>query len=234
MHEIEFDGVELHRVYGVYISDDGIYSAPERDMEAVQIPGRNGDLHIDNGRYSNQTITYTAGIAHDWRRNYDALKAFLLSREGYCRLRDSFRLGVFRKAMFTGTMQGTPNKSLKQISFELQFSADPRMFLLEGEEEITLTASGSILNQTLFSSYPIITVYGTGSLLIGDQMIKVTANTSSGITIDCETMNATSGATDANGSVSLPMERVTLAPGANAIGITGLTKVVITPRWYTL
>ena len=46
--------------YGVYISGMQTYNAPERDVTSLEIPGRNGELTIDNGRYKNINITYPA------------------------------------------------------------------------------------------------------------------------------------------------------------------------------
>ena len=35
--------------YAIYISGDGVYNAPERDVEFVSVPGSNGDIAMDNG-----------------------------------------------------------------------------------------------------------------------------------------------------------------------------------------
>ena len=47
--------------YGIYISGDGVYNAPERAVEFVDVPGRNGAIALDQGRYNNIEITYPAG-----------------------------------------------------------------------------------------------------------------------------------------------------------------------------
>ena len=37
--------------YGIYITGEAVYNAPERDVEFVEVPGRNGALTLDNERY---------------------------------------------------------------------------------------------------------------------------------------------------------------------------------------
>lgn len=44
-------GGECSKDFGLYISGSGAFNAPERDIETVEVPGRNGSLIIDNGRY---------------------------------------------------------------------------------------------------------------------------------------------------------------------------------------
>ena len=44
------------RSYAVGIYGDKLAEAPERDETFVPVPGRNGDLILDNGRYKNQTV----------------------------------------------------------------------------------------------------------------------------------------------------------------------------------
>ena len=48
--------------FGVYISGKRVFDAPERDTESIKIPGRNGELTVDNGRYNNLELTYPAFI----------------------------------------------------------------------------------------------------------------------------------------------------------------------------
>ena len=45
-----FDG-KKSKDFGVYISGNAVYDAPEKDVELIEIPGRDGELIIDNGRY---------------------------------------------------------------------------------------------------------------------------------------------------------------------------------------
>ena len=50
------------RNYGIYITGEAVYNAPERAVEMVSIPGRNGALALDEGRFENIEVSYPAGI----------------------------------------------------------------------------------------------------------------------------------------------------------------------------
>ena len=64
--------------YGVYISGSGTFNAPARDESSVVVPGRNGELTIDNGRYNNISVEYPAFIYRGFNMNVDGLRNFLL------------------------------------------------------------------------------------------------------------------------------------------------------------
>lgn len=53
------------------ISGYGTYGAPERDVEMVAIPGRNGDLIFDNGRFTNAEVYYDIGWARGFGGDFD-------------------------------------------------------------------------------------------------------------------------------------------------------------------
>lgn len=91
------------RNFGVYISGSGTYNAPARVYQAVSVPGRNGDLLIDQKKYDNITVEYPAFIAGgDFDANLAALRSALLSTAGYVRLVDSYHPDEFRLAYFKG------------------------------------------------------------------------------------------------------------------------------------
>ena len=46
---------------GVYITAESSYDAPERDIEEIEIAGRNGAFLLDKGRWKNIEVTYKAG-----------------------------------------------------------------------------------------------------------------------------------------------------------------------------
>ena len=55
--------------YGLYITGSGAFNAPERDVETVEVPGRNGNLIIDRGRFKNVVQSYKAFIHKDFAQN---------------------------------------------------------------------------------------------------------------------------------------------------------------------
>lgn len=57
--------------YGVYITQEAAYNAPDRDVEVVEIAGRNGAYILDKGRFKNITVSYKCGIALDDEQSFE-------------------------------------------------------------------------------------------------------------------------------------------------------------------
>lgn len=222
--------------YGVYISGKGVFNAPERDTESIKIPGRNGELTIDNGRYNNLALTYPAFIIRDLKTNIQGLRNHLLSQRGYVRLEDDYYPEEYRLAKWIGDFEAEPIEELYAANFNLTFSCYPQRFLKIGEQEIEITAATTINNEHYTTALPLIRAYGTGSFSIGGIAVQITS--ASGYTdIDCELQEAykDSLATNCNGNIVLTNgEFPKFVPGDNAITLSGITKLIITPRWWIL
>ena len=78
------------REFGLYVSGSGTFNAPQRDIETIEIPGRNGTLTIDKKRFKNISIPYPAFIREKFRAYTDAAREWLLADAGYRRLEDSY------------------------------------------------------------------------------------------------------------------------------------------------
>lgn len=233
---IVFDGVPSDS-FGLYVGSVASDNAPERDIETVVVPGRNGTLTIDNGRFGNIEIPYTAFIRRNFEENIAAARAFYCSRVGYKRLEDSAHPDEFRMARYVSGMDVTPSQMRKQGYFTLTFDAMPQRFLKSGEQTTKYTVNGNIFNRTRFDSKPMLRVYGVGTFGVGSETITILDNPFAYIDIDCETMDAYNGATNCNSYVRLNSGEfpVLAANGATGVALgTGITEIDITPRWYTI
>ena len=224
------------RDFGVYISGEGTFCAPERDYEVTSIPGKNGDLYFDNHRFKNVKVTYPSFIVKNVSASLSEFRSFLLSCCGYQRLEDTYHPDEFRMAVFTGPLEPTMEGKLRQGKFDLTFDCKPQRFLREGEKTITLTKSGKIRNPTCFTSQPLIRVYGSGTLQVGETAVTILEHTYPYLDIDTEGMDARYGATDGNALIEIPtVDFPVLNPGDNGISLgNGIEKVEITPRWWRL
>ena len=228
-------GSVTSRTFGVYISGSGAFNAPARDYEYIEVPGRSGDLVINNKRLRNIDLVYPAFITSSLSSNISGLESALLSQIGYQRLTDSYHTSEFRLATFEGPLDVTPIKKLSAGEFEILFRCKPQRFLTSGESTTTLTSTGSISNPTLFDSKPQIVVTGYGELGVGGQTITI-SNQYTSVTIDSDIGDCYSGSDNANPYVTFSDDQFpVLKPGSNAITLDAtITKVVITPRWWTL
>lgn len=230
---LTYDGVSSED-FNVHISGDGTYDAPQRDVETISIAGKNGDLHLDNGRFNNIEIRYSAFCVDNFAHNYGAFKAFLTSKRGYKRLEDTYHPEYYRRAAYNDKL--TPSMTPRNLagSFDIVFDCDPRCFLKSGEVEREVVSGGYIKNPTLFDANPLIRAYGSGTLAINDVSVRI--STSGTYTdIDCDIQEAYEGSINRNGNISLVSgEFPKLKAGLNSITYTGLSKVIITPNWWTV
>lgn len=172
---LEFDG-ENSGNYGVYISGEAVFNAPERDVEMIIIPNRNGSFALDNGRFENIEVTYPAGIFADTETDFaEAISEFrniLCSKRGYCRLTDDYNPDEYRMAIYKSGLEVTPAQ-LKAGEFEITFECKPQRFLTSGETAVAVTSGDTLTNPTLFEARPMLEVKGYGDIDIGSETVTI-------------------------------------------------------------
>lgn len=172
---LTFDG-QTSRDYGVFITGDAVYNAPERDVEMIDIPGRNGSFALDQGRFENITVTYPAGIYADNEEDFaDAVsdfRNFLCSRSGYCRLEDDYNPDEYRLAIYKNGLDVSPAQ-LRAGEFNISFECKPQRFLTSGETPESINDGETITNPTPFASSPLLEVGGLGEINLGDNTITI-------------------------------------------------------------
>ena len=230
-----FDGVDS-RTYGVYITGSGVYNAPERGYDFVEIPGRSGDLIGNERRLMNLELTYPAFIYTNFKQNMQAWRSILLSKIGYKRLWDSYYPDEYRMACFYAGIEVEPTPVGDAGSFDLTFYCKPQRYLLSGEQTTTFTTSGgTITNPTEFNALPLIRAYGTGYVRFGEYLIRI-MSADEYTDIDSDTMECFKGSTSKNENVRITDYKFPeLVPGSTTITWSGaITRVDVTPRWWRL
>ena len=173
---LQFDDIDTLD-HGVYISGEGAYNAPERDVEMVTIPGRNGELILDNDRFANIEVTYPAGIKgrdHDeMRKKFREFRSLMASKRGYHRLVDEYNPDEFRLASFVNAIESEATGSGRAAEFELVFNCKPQRFLMSGEAAISVADGDRIFNPTPFDASPMIMVEGYGNLTVNGHEIRI-------------------------------------------------------------
>lgn len=192
MGKIEFNGKSTEDLE-LIVQTAPTYTFPERDMSSVHVPGRNGDLYIDNGSFKNVDRTYS--LAKVFRRNEqhyptnaEQILAWLHSAKGkYAILKDSYDSNVYRKAMFHGSGQFT-NILDQALTFTVTFKCKPQRYLISGDDpvDIELTTyteegeymakkTGEIENTYFYTTLPAITISGIDSALVNlDEILMLT------------------------------------------------------------
>lgn len=222
--------------FGIWISGEGTYGAPERNVQTQEVAGRNGNLLFDMGNFRNITMKYPAAIKKDMPSRIRDFLNFAGSQVGYQRLEDTYHPYEYRMARFQSKLSvETAGYMNRSGQFTLEFDCKPQRFLKSGEDKIDFTGSGILYNRTEFEAKPLLRVYGSGagSVGIGSQTITI-SSISEYVDIDCEIMDAYKGAINCNGNVSFT-DDIVLKPGNNNIAKSGnISKVTITPRWWII
>lgn len=119
--------------FDVWCSGDGLYRLPDRDVEYIAVPGRNGDLAIDNGRWQNVSVTYSCFIPKYFREHYADLVSWLASQKGYGRLEDARHPEFYWLARMDADVEPKMVVADDSGTFTLTFNCKPQRFLKSGE-----------------------------------------------------------------------------------------------------
>lgn len=226
--------------YGIHVEHPPDYQMPERDYEVVHIPGRNGDLIIDNGSYQNVTRSYEVSFADMGRIKpfttmANAVAEWIHSASGYARLEDTYEPEYYRMAMYMDEVE-IENIVQHAGRATVEFNCKPQRFLKSGEETKKMTASGILNNPTNFTAKPCITVYGNGSgtVIVGGYIVSI-SEIGGYLVIDSDIQDAYRQTVNCNNNVTLGNGFPVLRSGENKISWTGgVSYVEVIPRWWTL
>ena len=127
-------GVNLD-TFNCHLLMPGISSAPERDVSIVAIPGRNGDVVIDNNRFKNKTVQYKCVIdGSDSQYDFERMMAWLKSLKGYQRIEECYHPDYYRMGTFNAAVD-PDTQNTQQVAFTLTANCKPQRYLLSGERQ---------------------------------------------------------------------------------------------------
>lgn len=230
------------------------YAFPSRDANFTHVPGRDGDVLVDNGSYNNVTRTYNLAIGDediDYARLAYELSDWLHSANGYAKLTDSYDPEHYCMAAFVD--EGSIVNILQHAGrISVSFNCKPQRYLISGDDKITLSTSGSsIFNPTMFGSKPLIKITGSGTfsndfvMLNSDQIININGTTGpiyvDSELMDCYSINNPTPTTrvvvNKNGYISFGSNNKfpVIEKGlTNFVWTSGITSVEVIPRWWTI
>ncbi|GFH42746.1 hypothetical protein Hs30E_12970 [Lactococcus hodotermopsidis] len=238
---ITYRGKNAKAVYGLEILDDLTFENAARDVEVVEIAGRDGEIIIDNGRYKsvNATMSFVMWRNLDFEtfeNQINAIKNWLSLAFGYSNLLWSAEPDYTYSARVDGNVTIKPVNETR-ATVEVRFIFAPVKFLTSGLNVQSLSNNVAFASKGNISAKPLLTLTGTGNVTLKingkDFILK---NITGGIIIDCEKMTATN--LDKNQSqmdkvYSWPMP--VLKVGTNTISWDNSSfSVTIVPRWGDL
>lgn len=239
MRTITFNGTSSLDI-PCFVGETGAFNAPKPGYKTVSVPGRNGDLIYSYDRYENVKPPYKliirASSKDEFRQRVDRVKSWLLPcYESYYRLEDSIDPDHYRMAQYAGPFD-LDIGFFRVGAVDITFNCKPQRYLVSGETAVTVSADGTtITNPTAWAAKPLIRVYGSGTLSVGDTMYTIAEGATEYIDMDSEIENCYEGTVNRNGLVTRESGFPELAPGDTGISYSGsITQVTITPRFWEL
>ncbi len=224
----------------LYIQKKNTYAGAQRDVTFLSVPGRDGDLIVDNNRFKNVDIYYKVAVLEgvfDVPEIAHRVKSWLSSEPGYFELIDSYDPNYYRLAAYADQIDLEQEMKCWGTA-TVKFKCKPYKYRLDGRHPITLSAAQmpkTVRNPENFASKPYIKITGSGiiSLKINGKAFSF-SDVDGYIEVDSETMNAYKGASPQN-SKMISEDFPELLPGDNAIDYLGtVSSVEIIPRWRCL
>ena len=168
------------------ITGEAVYNAPQRAVEMISIPGRNGSFALDQGRFENIEVSYPAGIfadtEADFRQAISDFRNFLCSRNGYVRLQDEYNPNEYRMAVYKSGLEVDP-AMLKAGEFKITFDCKPQRWLTSGESEVAVDSGDTLTNPTLFEASPLLEIEGVGDIEFNGYTVSIESDEIGEITI---------------------------------------------------
>jgi len=233
MNYFDFDGFRSDTA-GLLVERRRTLGLPQRDVDKISIPGRNGDVLIDHGSYQNVRVMYDCA-ARDISA-LELLKQALTAGGGYRLLTDSFSSWQ-RMALYSSALDIEELILHRAFRFTITFDCKPQRYF-DRAQQISGTNSVTITRPAGFTQGdPRIEITGTGAvtLTMPQGNIPLGALTGSAV-IDSEAMvafrNNTNGTRTA---IDIPFwPRLTAA--STTITATGgsVTGLRIFPGWWCL
>lgn len=123
--------------FDVWASGLNIFHSPEKRIERIQVPGRNGELLIEDGSFENTELLFKdCFIPRHFSENFTNLSNYLNRQKGYQRLELSWLPDEYRLAAFHGDIEASMKNWNGMGKFDLTFNCKPQRFLKSGEEPI--------------------------------------------------------------------------------------------------
>lgn len=229
--------------YGMLVTG-AVYGTPERELENISVPGLNGDVIVDHGRWKNIEVTYHCEIAKNFRENIFAFNnAIGRNMNQYKPLRDSYDTTHYREARFVGATNPEPLAYAESGKVDIVFDCKPQRYL-DQQIRIDVTTTTTVRNTTGYEALPIFIVREPGTFTITNEdgtghtmtILHSWFDTYATMIIDSESKTCGNGSlmNPVNGNSYVSGIFPTLKFGVNTVTVSNGLQMQINPRWWTL
>ena len=248
--------------YEIVVEHPPVYTIPKRRVESISVPGRNGNILIDEGVYDNVKREYDIAAGDIWDERFteiaQSISQWLHSANGgYAVLEDTYEPEYFRMAMYSEEID-IENILMQAGRATISFDCKPQRFLKSGNKISKFPAEYNslgwktydLINTTPYISDPIITIkstsvvnnqlapIGSAKIVINNQVYLLTDVPSGTLIIDSSVQDIYDDVgNNMNQYVDLTgaTDFPRLHPGKNTMwSETLLTEMEVKPRWWVL
>jgi len=138
MNILKINGQALE---GIYVDAAISFNKPAKRVSTYSVPGRNGDLVIDEGTFDNVLITYPVFEKSTFPTEFDEIVNYLASLEGYQKIECSNDPQHYRLGRFVVPQNPTAKRLNRDGYWQLSFDCKPQRWLLSGEEDTEIDAN---------------------------------------------------------------------------------------------
>lgn len=218
--------------FNCYFDGSRSFGKAEKDVEFVEVPGRNGDISYFNNRYRNLEVVFPCFIRENFKESFRALMNYVSSFNDYIKIETSTERETYRMGQFVSLTEPTTGSWNKNGAFDLVFYCKPQKFLKTGDIAIPITGNRTLRSPYYMEAKPLLNVYGTGTIGINDSVLVLSRNTGN-VWIDCEIQDAWQGSINRNPNLTVTGGWPLLKYGDNVITISGCT-FDLYPRWWQI
>lgn len=219
--------------FDLFVLDLGRRQRAEEKLEIIEIPNRNDDLITHTGKYKTYIREMEFALIHKGYYDYSTLDKINQWLTG----RDKLMTSLDEDGYFMASVvSGLPYEKLMNgvNHFKVSFRCDPFFYLWGGDSKTNITKATRLYNNGTIYSEPLITIFGTGNIVlnIGSQFVQFN-NVVDSITIDTALQICYRGIVNEGGKMigEFPVLNV----GENPISWTGnVIKLEITGRMRNL
>ena len=238
MYRVEYNGKWNTSLY-ILVKERPAIPSPEYDYDTVKIPGRDGELYIEQKSVKDITITISFTFAckpHRWQGVAREARKWLMGKEDR-RLILSDSQDRYYKVKHVVLDQ--TERQIKEVGeFSADFICEGRQYLIEGDWPLELTYTNSSGGQSAHiwnpyeTSMPVFIISGNGTCRITVNGHTLEGEVSGQLTVDTQREVAyKADMSSANTSVTCDYETLALEPGDNTITKPTGFNLQILPKW---
>lgn len=238
MYKIVYDG-KTNIVMHVLIKERPSIPSPEYDYETVKIPGRDGDLYIEQKSVKDITVPISFTFAcrpEQWQRVARGARKWLMkAKDKHLILSDS--PDHYYKVKHV-TVNETERQAIEVGEFSADFICEGRQYLISGDMPLDLTyrEAGDFKTASIWNQYeesmPVFIISGSGAFEMMVNGSKLEADVNGQITVDTQREVAyKQDMSSANTDITCNYKELALVEGENIITVASGFDVQILPKW---